>query len=57
MGALIRYHRAIAPGAARIPQYLQHHLTYNTTWLIERHGFVSPATFRQQQVEPAALAA
>ena len=31
--------------------------TYNTTWLIERHGFVSPATFRQQQVEPAALAA
>jgi putative transposase len=31
--------------------------TYNTTWLIERHGFVSPAAFRQQQVEPAALAA
>jgi putative transposase len=21
--------------------------TYNTTWLIERHGFVSPAAFRQ----------
>jgi putative transposase len=31
--------------------------TYNTTWLIERHGFISPAAFRQQQVEPAALAA
>jgi putative transposase len=31
--------------------------TYNTTWLIERHGFMSPAAFRQRQVEPAALAA
>jgi putative transposase len=31
--------------------------TYNTTWLIERHAFISPAAFRQQQVEPAALAA
>ena len=24
--------------------------TYNTTWLIERHGFISPAQFRQQQL-------
>jgi transposase InsO family protein len=31
--------------------------TYNRTWLIARHGFISPATFRQQQIEPAALAA
>jgi Integrase core domain len=29
---------------------------YNTTRLIERHGFISPAAFRQQQVEPAGLA-
>jgi putative transposase len=31
--------------------------TYNTTWLIERHGFVSPAAFRQSQLQPAAKAA
>jgi len=31
--------------------------TYNTTWLIERHGFVTPAAFRQSQLQPAALAA
>jgi putative transposase len=31
--------------------------TYNTTWLIERHGFIPPTAFRQRQVEPAALAA
>jgi putative transposase len=31
--------------------------TYNTTWLIERHGFVSPAAFRQNQLQPAAKAA
>lgn len=31
--------------------------TYNTTWLIERHGFITPAAFRQQQLQPAALAA
>ena len=30
--------------------------TYNTTWLIERHGFVTPAAFRQSQLQPAALA-
>jgi putative transposase len=30
--------------------------TYNTTWLIERHGFVSPAAFRQSQLQPAAKA-
>ena len=28
--------------------------TYNTTWLIERHGFISPAGFRQQQLQPIA---
>ena len=31
--------------------------TYNTTWLIERHGFITPATARQIQLQPAALAA
>jgi hypothetical protein len=31
--------------------------TYNTTWLIERHGFRPPAAIRQDQLPPAALAA
>ena len=31
--------------------------TYNTTWLIERHGFITPTAFRQSQLQPAALAA
>jgi len=31
--------------------------TYNTNWLIERHGFITPAALRQQQLQPAALAA
>ena len=31
--------------------------TYNTTWLIERHGFRPPATVRQERLSPAALAA
>lgn len=31
--------------------------TYNTTWLIERHGFMTPAAVRQNQLQPAALAA
>ena len=30
---------------------------YNTTWLIERHGFQTPAAVRQSQLSPAALAA
>jgi transposase InsO family protein len=30
---------------------------YNTTWLIERHGFQPPAAVRQNQLSPAALAA
>jgi putative transposase len=30
---------------------------YNAAWLIERHGFVPPAAFRQQQLQPAAMAA
>ena len=24
--------------------------TYNTTWLIERHGFITPEAFRQKQL-------
>jgi transposase InsO family protein len=31
--------------------------TYNTTWLIERHGFRPPAAIRQEQLQPAARAA
>jgi putative transposase len=31
--------------------------TYNATWLIERHGFITPAAVRQNQLQPAALAA
>ena len=30
---------------------------YNTTWLIERHGFISPAALRQKQLQPVARAA
>ncbi len=31
--------------------------TYNTTWLVERHGFRPPAAIRNEQLPPAALAA
>ena len=31
--------------------------TYNATWLIERHGFKTPAAVRQHQLSTAALAA
>ena len=31
--------------------------TYNTTWLIERHGFISPAAFRHKQLPQASAAA
>ena len=30
---------------------------YNTTWLIERHGFQTPGAVRQNQLSSAALAA
>ena len=30
---------------------------YNTTWLIERHGFLSPAEHRKRQLQPIAQAA
>jgi hypothetical protein len=30
---------------------------YNTTWLIERHGFRPPSALREEQLSPAALAA
>ena len=30
---------------------------YNTTWLIERHGFQTPAAVRQNQLSTAARAA
>jgi putative transposase len=31
--------------------------TYNSTWLIQRHGFRPPAVIRAEQLSPAALAA
>ena len=31
--------------------------TYNTTWLIERHGFLTPAHFRHKQLQTDAIAA
>jgi transposase InsO family protein len=31
--------------------------TYNDTWLIERHGFLSPAEYRRRQLQPLAQAA
>jgi putative transposase len=31
--------------------------TYNTTWLIERHGFLSPAEYRRQHLQPLAQTA
>lgn len=31
--------------------------TYNTTWLVERHGFHTPAEVRQQRLQSVALAA
>ena len=31
--------------------------TCNATWLIERHGFRPPDAIRQEQLQPAALAA
>jgi putative transposase len=30
---------------------------YNDTWLIERHGFLSPAEYRRRQLQPLAQAA
>jgi len=31
--------------------------TYNDTWLIERHSFLSPAEYRRRQLQPLAQAA
>ena len=31
--------------------------TCNMTWLIERHGFLSPAEYRRRQLQPLAQAA
>ena len=31
--------------------------TYNETWLIERHGFLSPAKYRPRSLQPLAQAA
>jgi putative transposase len=36
---------------------LEFRQTYNTTWLIERHGFRPPNAIRTEQLSPAALAA
>ena len=31
--------------------------TFNATWLIERHGFISPTAFRKEQLHSVAEAA
>ena len=31
--------------------------TYNNSWLIQRHGFISPAAFRQQELHAVKQAA
>ena len=31
--------------------------TYNNSWLIERHGYLTPEQFRQKQLQPNAMAA
>jgi putative transposase len=36
---------------------LEFQTTYNTKWLIERHGFKTPIAFRQMQLQPLAKAA
>ena len=36
---------------------LEFRRTYNSTWLIERHGFRTPDAVRRDQLSPAALAA
>jgi len=36
---------------------LEFRQTYNTSWLIERHGFLTPAQFRHKQLQTAAIAA
>ena len=36
---------------------LEFRATYNTNWLIERHGFLSPSAFRQKQLQPLEAAA
>ena len=36
-----------------LPEFRQ---PYNATWLIERHGFISPAAFRQSQLHRTASA-
>jgi hypothetical protein len=36
---------------------LEFRQTYNTTWLIERHGFRPPSAIRADQLSPIALAA
>ena len=39
------------------PALLAFREVYNATWPIERHGFRLPAAIRDQQLQPAALAA
>src|SRR3569833_1619293 len=44
-------------------QYMSDHFqltfrkTYNTTWQNKQHGFISPADYRRQQLQPRAKAA
>jgi hypothetical protein len=38
-------------------QLLPRQEAYNTTWLIERHGYITRAALRQKQLQPVARAA
>jgi putative transposase len=55
MGQVLHASATTTEAVRRAIQHSQE--TYNTTWLIERHGFISPADFRQTGLQPAAKAA
>jgi len=43
--------------ATRSQALLAFRETYNTTWLIKRHGYLTPSRFREKQLQPLAAAA
>ena len=52
LGAALRHRRGAAPGAAARSSE-----TYNRTWLIERHGYRTPAQVRADQLDQVPMAA
>ena len=50
-GPHLRDHRGTGPAL------LEFRETYNNSWLIQRHGFISPAAFRQQELHAVKQAA